>query len=498
MKKDNHWKEVIGLRQLIINKKTKNERIALLENGRLAEIWINDQGKETMVGNIYKGRVIRVLPGMEAAFVDFGEERNGYLHRNDLVSLDSANKGEITERRNVRHFISQGEEVIVQVVKDSNEYKGPKLSMNIEIKCPFFIYQPFGRGIYLSKKITSSNERKRLEILGKQLCSDNEGMIFRTAAEHVDNQNLAELFYELKERFERQAKSKQNPSLLLGYESFVEQIIAEVSPFGFDEIVVDDADTVAELKKTFGKYESVPIRFYSNRENIFSYYAIEQELEKALKKVVWLKNGAFIVIEETEALNVIDVNTGKFSGKSAYRETVFQTNEEAAKEIVRQIRLRNLSGIILIDFIDMEEEDRGRILKLFERELEKDRIHTKIIGFTELNILQLTRKKIRNSLSELMLVPCPACGGTGRRKSTESVALALERKLLEFSGSDHEAILIEAEPDVCAFFQERHIKQLEKALNMKIFVLPADDVHGFAIRQSGTETEVVRRMTNMY
>ncbi len=488
------------MRQLIINKKTDDERIALLENGRLAEVWIKE--KNTIVGNIYKGKVTKVLPGMEAVFVDLGQGRNGYLHRNDIMSyFETSRTNEALKNKNVRHFISQGEEVIVQVVKESGEFKGPKVTMNIELRSPFFVYQPFGHTVAISKKIISQEERKRLQLLGETLCSNKGGIVFRTAAERADDQTIKKWFDDMLSSFEQQLKSKKVPSLLFGSESFVEQIIAEISPHVLDEIVIDDISTVKELKKNYGDLFPFSIDFYSENENIFSYYAIEHEIERALKKIVWLKNGAFIVIEETEAMIVIDVNTGKFSGKNTYRDTVLKTNEEAAKEIARQLRLRNLSGIILIDFIDMEKEDRSRILRLFQKELEKDRIFTKVIGFTELNILQLTRKKTRKSLSELLLEPCPACGGTGRKRTVESIAFELERTLLEHAGSDDEAVLVEAAPEVCDFFTceyEKHLKKLEELIGMKIFFSPSDHVKGFEIRQWGTEEEVALRISKMY
>lgn len=489
------------MRQLIINTVTEQERLALMENGRLAEIYIKETQSQIRAGNIYRGRVRNVRPGLQAAFVDLGNGINGYLHRNDVLSyIETVRKDPQKQNANISSFIHEGEEVIVQVIKEGNEHKSPKLSMNLELKSSALVYKPHDSIVAISKKITSTSERKRLECFAKSVLNDEGGLIIRTEAQQLSNEELHHTFYYLTSLFEKVLKKKNKiPELLHGEESFVDQVIKEISPITIDEIIYDQYHLGPLLKKIVEKNKDIRLVHYKGKEDIFSYYLINEEIIKALKKIVWLKNGSFIVIEQTEAMNVIDVNTGKFLGKYAYRDTILKTNKEAAIEIARQIRLRNLSGIILIDFIDMKnEEDREMIIQLLKEELKKDRIYTKIIGFTELNILQLTRKKMRKSLTELITDTCHICHGTGRVESKESIAFSLERILWQFQNRDIEAILVEANPKITELFEEdfrSYLLNLEQQLRIKIFLWPSTKVDTFHIPHYGTIQEVEEKIS---
>lgn len=483
------------MRQLIINAVTKQQRLVLMENGRLAEIFIKETKDKIQTGNIYRGRVRNVKPGLEAAFVDIGNGVIGYLHRNDVLSyIEEVKRNPEKQNATISTFIHEGEEVIVQVIKEGNEHKSPKLSMNLEFKSSALVYKPYDSVLALSKKITSSSERKRLENLAKKLL-DNDGLIIRTEAQQLSNEVFEDTFHQLKLSFKKVLQKKnKTPELLYGEESFIERIIQEISPISIDEIIFDCYQLAPKLKKITSLNKNIQLTHYKGKENIFSCYHIEEEINKALKKIVWLKCGSFIVIEQTEAMNVIDVNTGRFSGKYAYRDTIMKTNQEAAIEIARQIRLRNLSGIILIDFIDMKDkEDREMIIDLLKDEFKKDRVFTKIIGFTELNILQLTRKKIRKSLAEQITETCPKCDGTGSIDSKETTAYKLERSLLEFKNRDVEAILVETNPRIAELYEKEfqtHLLNLEDQLKIKIYLVPNEKLESFHISHYGTIKEI--------
>jgi ribonuclease G len=487
------------LRQLIINAITEEERLALIEDGRVVEIYIKEKQNTIFAGDIYRGRVRNVLPGLQAAFVDLGNGVNGYLHRNDIRSyIEAVQTNPKKKDASISSFIREGEEVIVQVIKEGNEHKAPKLSMNLEFKSSSLIYKPFETIICLSKKITNQKERTRLEQFAKDVLN-HEGMIIRTEATHLANEELKKTFDRLKSLYRHVISSKTKaPKLLLRQDSFIEQVIHEISPQMIDEIIYDVSEIGTKLKNIFAKNHTIRFIHHMEKEDIFSFYNINEEIAKALKKIVWLNNGSFIVIEQTEAMTVIDVNTGKYLGKYTYRDTVLKTNKEAAKEIVRQIRLRNLSGIILIDFIDMaNKHDQQEIVAAFKEELKKDRLYTKMIGFTDLNILQLTRKKVRKSLLELLTVPCHVCNGTGRVQSPEAIAFTLERTLWELQNRDVEAVWVEANPQVAALFEgehRSHLQKLEQTFKMKIFIFAKEQVKHFNIRHYGNIQEVKQRI----
>lgn len=486
------------MRKLIVNAVTDEERIALLEDGRLAEIFIKDVQNDITPGCIYLGRVRNVLPGLQAAFVDIGNGMNGYLHRNDVLAYMKAKKeNPSNENKSISSFIREGEDVIVQIVKEGDHHKAPKLSMNLEFKSSSFVYKPFEHHVALSKKIMDQEERVRLEQFANEALNEG-GLIIRTEASRHPKDTLHQIFNRLKQSFHSVMSIKGKAPLLLYREnSFIEQIVQEISLHTIDEIIYDRAHVGGVIKQYIKGYDQINLTFYTKREDIFSYYQIDDGIEKALKKIVWLKNGSYIVIEETEAMTVVDVNTGKFSGKYTYRDTVLQTNKEAASEIAKQLRLRNISGIILIDFIDMKDKnDQEEILRVLKKELLHDRTYTKIFGFTELNLLQLTRKKVRKSLSEMMMTTCPTCYGTGAATSPETVAFQLQRKLMEYRNRDVEAVLIETNPAVSSLYlkdNQQLLISLEGALKMKIILVPNPCISTFNIQFEGDQSELERR-----
>ncbi|MCM3725281.1 Rne/Rng family ribonuclease [Neobacillus cucumis] len=480
---------------LIVNYHSREKRFAYLRNNRVENIVIDRPEHRSLVGNIYWGTVTKVLPGMNAAFIDIGEEKNAYLNRNVLPSYVQSTE----KQKNVTSFVHQGEKMLVQVEKDATGTKGPKVNGIIEIEGNHLVYMPQGRYVAVSKKIANESKKTALRQIGSKLKTEEEGLIFRTSAIYSTEEEIAAELHTLREQYQellQKASALKKPGLLFQKDTFIEMISAQAARMKTGEIIVDDIS----LKKLLESVnDNVILTYYNGKENIFSSSKVEHEIDKALKRIVWLDHGAYLIFDETEALTIIDVNTGKFSGKVDYQETVLKTNQLAAKEIVRQLRLRDIGGIVLIDFIDMiREEDKQTILGTVELALSRDEKRTKIIGFTELGILQLTRKKTKVALSEALKVKCPVCEGTGRILSPETVAFRLERELLEHRNADFEAILVETTPEVKEALlgeNEAHREVLEEELlHLKLyFTLQHTLPHFYQLKQFGDVKELSQK-----
>ncbi|KAB2338706.1 Rne/Rng family ribonuclease [Cytobacillus depressus] len=483
---------------LIINHLTREKRYALVKNNEVEKLVIHQPQQQSSVGNIYLGTVEKVLPGMNAAFVGIGEEKSGYLHRDKLVSYVQNNDDKLLkESKSISSYVHQGEKLLMQVEKEAAGTKGPRLTGVIELQGKHLIYMPSGRYVAVSKKIEDDEFREKLRHFGHEIKEPEEGLIFRTSSKNESQNHLSAELEELRLQYKellQSARSLKKPGKILENNVLLDEISEEIYRREITEIIVDDLSLKFDLQK---KYQ-IPIQVYNGRENIFSAFRLEHEIDKALKRIVWLENGAYLIIDEAEALTVIDVNTGKYSGKQDLANTIVKTNEWAAIEAAKQIRLRDIAGMILIDFIDMKDEkDRNRIFKLMEAELRKDERRTKVIGFTPLGILQLTRKKTKPAISEALTVKCPSCEGTGRVLSPETVAFRLERELWEHLGGDCEAVLIESTEDVLRIFsgeQNIHKKRMEELLGMEIVFSEITSFKPFyEIRQFGTTEETKKK-----
>lgn len=357
---------------LVVNYASRERRFAHLKDKRVEKLFIDQPKQRSSVGDIYLGTVAKVMPGLNAAFVEIGEDQSGFIHRDKLAAyVRSAEELQVKEKRSISSFVHQGERILVQVEKDAAGTKGPRLSGVLEFSGDSLIYMPNGRYVAVSKKIEDSEARENWRQFGYRAKEENEGLIFRTSC---DNKKEIELMDELERlRLEyrdllRAAEAKKKPGKVYEADSFIEEIKEEAKKMADGEIAVDDLT----LKSVLQKHTSLPIRLHTGKENIFSAFNVEAEIDKALKRIVWLETGAYLIFDETEALTVIDVNTGKFAGKQDRRDTVLKTNEQAAEEAARQIRLRDIGGMILIDFIDMKEaSDRKHILSTMENALKK-------------------------------------------------------------------------------------------------------------------------------
>ncbi|MGV2938067.1 Rne/Rng family ribonuclease [Mesobacillus sp. LC4] len=482
------------MNKLIINANSREKRFAMVKDGEVEKIYIEQPGQQSLVGNIYLGIVEKVIPGMNAAFVNFGEEMSGFLQKEKLPSYVLSDD-EKKNNRSISSYVHQGEKLLVQVEKDAAGTKGARLTAVVEIQGENLVYMPHGKYIAVSKKAESPETRDKWREFASKVKTPEEGLIFRTESlsqteeaimQELDEQRLQ--YIQLKKAMSAMKK----PGIVHSRDYFFEQAVAALLSFSNGEVITDCLD----FKKRMEHYitEDIKIEFYNGKDHIFSFYKIEQEIERLLKRIVWLEKGAYMVIDQGEALTMIDVNTGKFSGKTDLRDTVMKTNLNAAAEAARQIRLRDLAGIILIDFIDMKtDSERDKVLKLIQKELHQDDRRTRIIGFTELGILQLTRKKTKQSLAETLTEKCWTCGGTGEVLSTESVAYRLERALWEYKNSDYEEIHVAATKEVMLSFSgeaDIHKLRLEKALGFKIRFSVSDAAKPFyEILKVGASTE---------
>ncbi|NLX64523.1 MAG: Rne/Rng family ribonuclease [Clostridiaceae bacterium] len=397
------------IKDVLVDIGVSETRLAILEDGVVSEIQIEKNQEKSLVGNIYKGKVMRVLPGMQSAFVDIGLKRNAYLYAKDVLhekfdeddteTIHSGNLPDISE------ILKQGQEIIVQVIKDAMGEKGPRITTFISIPGSFTVFFPYGSTIGISKKIENQEERRRLRQLVESVKPENCGIIVRTASENV-NENL--LIEEIKtlsslwESIREQEKKVNSPSLLYGQQSLVELAVREHLASS-NRFIVNDKETCKKILSMLGDETSglkERVEYYNKGYDMFEYYNVQSALKEALSRKVWLKNGSYLVFDYTEAMTVVDVNSGKFVGSTDMEETVFKINIEAANALVRQIRLRNLSGIIIVDFIDMQKkEHRQQLLQHLREAVKADRIPTVVVGMTNLGLIEITRKKVNLPLS---------------------------------------------------------------------------------------------------
>jgi ribonuclease G len=459
---------------------TKEEtKAAVLEDRKLVEVYLDRSFQRRLAGNIYKGRVANVLPGMQAAFVNIGLERNAFLYVEDA----RPNSGRSLPIQNTVH---EGQEILVQVVKEPFGTKGARVTTHLTFPGRYVVFMPEFNAVGVSRRIRSERERDRLKKIAEEVCVPGRGLIVRTAAEGTAAEELEQDVqeqYRLWKVVQKKAVHKSAPAVIHRELELVSWVLRDLFGEDVDRLTTNDQDTyekILELVQAYAPHYSSRV-FLTTSD--FDDYELDQEINKALRPKVWLKSGGYLVIDEAEALTVIDVNTGKYTGTKNFAETIFRTNIEAIQEIVRQIRLRNLGGIIVIDFIDMElQEHRSEVTRQLEEELTKDKTRTCVLGLTQLGLVELTRKKVRPSLSSLLQRPCPYCEGTGRVLSEETVSMQAcqEIRFLAEQERDTEGILVEMHPTVAAFLiggGGSHLRELEDEIGKKIVIKGSDSSH---------------------
>ena len=429
--------------EILINVAPREVRAAIVENGSLQEIYIERASRRGIVGNLYKGRVSRVLPGMQAAFVDVGLERTAFLHAADIAyARPDDTVVSLPPIDDIRRLVNEGDEILVQVIKDPIGTKGARLTTFITLPSRYLVYMPRGEGIGVSNRIEDDGERQRLKAMVASLLPPNStgGYIVRTAAQGVSIESLHEDMVYLDKLWHhvRMTAAHVPPGQIV-HEDLpltLRMLRDELSP-GVTRVLVDSAREHARMvdfASVFIPDGATRIELYSGPRPIFDLYGIEEEIGRALERKVPLKSGGHLVIDQTEAMTTIDVNTGGYVGHRNLEETIFRTNLEAAVAIARQLRLRNLGGIIIIDFIDMQDEShRRQVLAALERALAADRVQTHIVSLSPLGLVEMTRKRTRESLEHLLCEPCRTCEGRGFVKTPETVCHEIFREIVRQS-----------------------------------------------------------------
>jgi ribonuclease G len=448
-------------REIVVNVNEEETRVAVLEDRVPVEIYIERAINQRLVGNIFKGRVENVLPGMQAAFVNIGLEKNAFLYVEDALPSRTPEtnglSGSALSSANICDILKQGQETLVQIVKEPIGTKGPRVTIHITLPGRYLVLMPTVDYIGISRRIESEKERERLKELAARVKPEGMGLIVRTVAEGVEEEELRQdinVLTKLWRKILSRAAHGPVPNLVHRDLELVQRILRDIFTEDVDRLTLDsryEYEKVLDLLDITGPRLKLKV-FLDERENIFEEYGIEQEIERALKRKVWLKSGGYLVIDQSEALTAIDVNTGKYVGTTNLEDTVVKTNLEAAREISRQLRLRNIGGIVIVDFIDMTEEShRQEVLQVLEAEIKRDKTKTNILGITQLGLVEMTRKKVRPSLSEVLQKPCPYCEGRGKVLSEETLGIHYKNQIYNMARqTSAHTILVEANPVVAA------------------------------------------------
>jgi ribonuclease G len=485
--------------EIFINSTPQESRIAIMEDGLLAEFLIERKEEMGIAGNIYKGKVARVLPGMQAAFVEIGMEKAGFLHASDFfavpeesqalpppgddVEFDEAPKPPPHSRRlPLEKRVSRGQEILVQVAKDPLGTKGARVTSHISLPGRYMVFMPQTKHIGISRRIESEEERKRLREIAHTIGTTHGGFILRTACEGRTKREIQRdlaFLAKLWKRIRKKAETMAAPALIHQDLDLITRTIRDFFTTDTEQVVIDspkDHRRVVDFVHQFMPRLKSKIILYGEPKPLFEHHGIEEKIEKAVERRVWLRSGGYIIIERTEALTAIDVNTGRFVGKRNQEDTILKTNLEAAQEVVRQLRLRNVGGIIIIDFIDMEKEaNRKKVYEALKEALKKDKARSNILKISELGLVEMTRQRSRESLENQLLSPCPYCEGRGRIKSSVTIAYDVLRaiKRQQADLTDGKNIIVRLHPDVANFLYDEKtnsLDNLEREINHKIII----------------------------
>jgi len=491
--------------EIFINCAPQEGRIAIVEDGALAEFMIERSQERGIVGNIYKGKVARVLPGMQAAFVDMGLEKAGFLHVSDfsvgpemVPSLLSSSEEEILfeEPRPVSHHrlpierqLSPGQEILVQVAKDPLGTKGARITSHITLPGRYLVFMPTTHHIGISRRIEDDKERKRLKEIALSLVSDKRGFILRTACEGRSKREIQgdlRFLAKLWQRIQQKADPAAAPALIHQDLDLIARTIRDFFTVDTHKVFIDSVKEYRRAVDFVGQFMprlKPRIALYTDPEPILDHFGIEEKVAKALERKVWLRSGGYITLERTEALTAVDVNTGRFVGKRDQEETILKTNLEATREVVHQLRLRNIGGLIIIDFIDMEKEaNRKKVYEAFREAIKRDKARTKILKISPLGLVEMTRQRTRESLENMLLSSCPYCEGRGRIKSHMTIAYEILRaiKRQKTHLQDGKRIMVRLHPAIANFLydeESQSLDNLEREINQQIVIKASPELH---------------------
>ncbi|MEE9219468.1 MAG: Rne/Rng family ribonuclease [Acidobacteriota bacterium] len=481
-------------KEIIVNATPLETRVAILEDGVLTEIFIERESNRGTAGNIYKGRVRKVLPGMQSAFVEIGLERDAFLYVSDHFSSSEeyerfwgleegangngdGNGGKAARHGHIEDILKEGQEILVQVSRESIAAKGARITSYVSLPGRFLVFMPSIDYVGVSRKIDNDRERRRLKQIVSELRRDDHGWIVRTEGQRKRREELeADMNYlrNLWEDLRRRAERASAPALVHRELDVVCKILRDLFNADYERVVIDSEPVhrqTLDFIKAVQPALSRRVQHYRRKASIFEEYGIEAELGKALKSRVWLKSGGYIVINQTEALVAIDVNTGKYVGKRRLEDTVLKTNLEAVDEVCRQLRLRDLGGIIVVDLIDMEEHrNRRKVQDALEEALRRDRAKTKLLQISEFGLAEITRQRTKRSLERVLCQPCPYCLGSSHIRSVETLCLDVQRELFKLlPAMEGSEVLVRVHPDVARKLEaERWLESLPLPQDMRL------------------------------
>jgi len=496
-------------RQILISLEANEKRVAILENGRLEDYYIERADQRYMLGNIYKGTVRTIIPGIEAAFINVGSEKDGFLYVSDAVRnpLDNEEEPDIggsvededwsagdkfkgkKQKVTINQLLKEKQEVIVQVVKEPIRTKGPRLTTFFSFPARYLVMMPGEKKLGVSRKVDNPKERERIkEIFSRIEIPSDVGFIVRTAGSGKSEKEFrrdVKYLLDIWNQINKDINIKKPPTIIHQELDLVQRIIRDNFSEEVDSIIVDDKNIQKEIQDFLKSYmpgEKVKLSLYKERLPLFEKFNIEREIEKSFQNSVYLKSGGHIVIEQTESLVAIDVNTGKFTGKRNLEETVYRTNCEAAREIARQIKLRDVGGIIIIDFIDMEEEEHKRsLLRIFKEAVRHDRAKTNILKISDLGLVEMTRQRVRPSTESTSYRNCTYCSGKGIVKSqTTMMIFAIKQIRKAFRDSRRKTINVSLHPEVAEKLvaqEKRILKEIEQQYRSKIVIVAKPSLH---------------------
>lgn len=489
--------------EILINVTHDEIRVGLLEGGQVVEFYVERKRDASLVGNIYKGKVVKILPGMQSAFIDISLEKAAFLYVTDihagmdefapfLEEEEQSNSLEIVSKRgrpdlSIEELIQEGQEILVQVSKDPIGSKGARVTSYVTLPGRYLVLMPNVEHIGISRRILDEEERARLRALVESLKPPGFGLIIRTASEGSGEKELRtdlDFLMLLWENIQKKRDKASAPSLLYSDLDLVFRSVRDLMIQDVKRLIIDSKDEYERIKdfvRTYFEKLMGKIELYDGIEPIFDAFGLELDISRALGRKVWLKSGGYIVIDQTEAMTVIDVNTGKFVGKEELEDTILKTNLEAVKEIAYQIRLRNLGGIIIVDFIDMERlENRDKVFNSFVEAMKKDKAKNTISHISELGLIQMTRKRVRESLGRTLCESCQYCEGKGFVKSPHTLCYEIFRKVIRLAKHGSDRIIITAHPSVAEVLSDEErsgVEEIENTYNAKITIKESRSLH---------------------
>src|SRR3954465_3969457 len=503
---------------LVVNAEGPETRVALVEDGLLGELYVERKRERGIAGNIYKGRVERVLPGMQAAFINIGLEKSAYIHvsdvrgtPDDLKRLDSGgdSRGDDDDEpqnangARIEDLLKEGQEIVVQVTKEPISTKGARTTRYISLPGRHLVFMPTVDHIGISRRISSDKERRRLRDIVETMRPAGSGFIVRTVAEGVSERELKadmEFLIKLWNEVVRRSEGGRVPSLIYNDLDLLLRTVRDLFTADVEKLIIDSRPEYDRVKKFIAAFMpdfAGHIELYDGNDPIFDGFGIEIEIDRALERKVWLKSGGYLIVDEMEALTAIDVNTGRFVGKSSLEDTITKTNLEAAREVADQLRIRSLGGMIVVDFIDMDRpHNREKVTRVFNEHLRKDRSKAAVTRISELGLIEMTRKRTRESLLHTLTEPCTACEGKGYTKSRRTVTYELLRELRRQGDLvEGDTVLVEVHPDVAqvlATTDRPFLEEMEKRLQKRIVVKARGSFHveDFEIRSPNDKAPI--------